>query len=203
MMINNFNPAMPILSSAVNHSQMTAPQQVPPQSAQLLANPIGSFPSASANAGNPGILGLNIMPVFSNMASNIGQIAGNIGQTVNQGMGDMLGAAGQLGAGALYGVINPSLNPLQGINNTQPPQPTQPAYNASRPSPQQILQSVYTGISQALQDLGTLITEHAPAMMTYGSAMGGATAVCSYMAAGMAATGAAMLLNQNHGQVVG
>lgn len=203
MMINNFNPAMPMMPSAVNHSQMTAPQQVPPQNTQLLANPTNLLPPASANAGNSAIIGWNIMPVFSNMASSVGQIAGNIGQTVNQGMGDMLGVAGQLGSGALYGVINPSMNPLQGINNTQPPQPTQPANNASRPSPQQILQSVYTGISQALQDLGALMTEHAPAMMTYGSAMGGATAVCSYMAAGMAATGAAMLLNQNQGQVVG
>lgn len=203
MMINSFNSAMPMMPSAVNQPQMMAPQQVAPQNTQLLGTPASPPSSAGANMGSPAIIGWNLTPVFSNMASSVGQMAGNMGQTLNQGVGNALGGFGQLGAGALSSVMGPSMNLLQGLNSTQPPQATQSAYSASRPSPQQILQSVYTGVSQALQDLGSLMTEQAPAMMTYGGAMAGATGVCSYMAAGMAATGAAMLLNQNHAQVAG
>lgn len=142
--------------------------------------------------------GWNLMPTLSNWTSNVGQMAGNTLQTV----GNSFGSFGQLGAGALFSVVSPSINFLQNLNTQQPVQNTQPTGGITRTTPQQIFQSVSSGANQALQDIGTMFTQNAPAMMAYGGSMAGAGAICPYAGAGMAATGAAMLLSQNHGQSV-
>lgn len=195
MMINNLGASFLMTPPTLNRANSTA-NQFPPTPTLLNSTPPSLSQPIIPNTGNSG--SGSIMPNFGNMASNTGQMVNN----AFQGVGNAFGSFGQLGAGALFSIVAPSISFLQNMNSQQPLQNTQSAGSLSRTSPQQIFQSVTSGANQAFQDLGNLLTQNAPAMMAYGGSMAGAGAICPYAGAGMAATGAAMLLTQNHGQSV-
>lgn len=199
MMINSFGTSMPMMPTSVNRATV-APTQISTQPSLLSAVSPISQPLPSRGTTNAG--GWNLMSTLNNWTSNVGQMAGNTLQTVGNNLGNAFGSFGQLGAGALFSVVSPSINFLQNLNTQRPVQNVQPTGGITQTTPQQIFQSVSSGANQALQDIGTLLTQNAPAMMAYGGSMAGAGAVCPYASAGMAATGAAMLLSQNNGQSV-
>lgn len=192
MMINGFNPGFSMMP--MRSGSQSAP--LARQSVQPAPLPTGN--RMASTLARQSFNETGFLSGFGNLAFGMGQMA----RSATQEFGNLFGSLGQMGGTVISSFSLPSLNafqPTQRGQKIQPPQQDMAMQNTRRTG-QQIFQSVSAGANQAIRDIGGMITENAPAALGFGGAMGSAGAVCTYMCGAMAASGAAMLMNQNHGQ---
>ncbi len=201
MMLNSFSGLMPAMQPS---SIRPAVNQSGPQSASTNSMPPSS---SSANTAMPSIPAM-MLPAFGNWLGNTSQQIGSglqtWGNSVSNGLntlGQITGSFGTTASSWVSGILPTRMNALAPTQQSQPPQAVS-GTEGLRKTGQQIFHSMSNGANQALQDLGNLMTTQTPGMLAFGGGMMGAGGVCAYMCGGMAASGAAMLLNQNHGHSV-
>jgi len=110
----------------------------------------------------------------------------------NAGMNASTPLSGPMPTPPVFQVAQPQF--IQPTNSVNPP-----AY--VRPTAQQIVRNVGQGFSQGLQTFSNLVQQHGPMMASVGAGLAGAGAVCPFLGGALAATGGAMLAQQNQNQV--
>lgn len=139
-----------------------------PQPVLTQAQPLTSQASGAAGFGNwfsPVMQSIgNAYPTMAASVMNTGQAAGRF---LSQGAGF---------------IMNGFNNMMSGVAAMQPRFNIQPLYSISAPqSLSQIGQQMGTGAKLALQQMGGMLTEHAPAALAFGGAVAASTGVCAFM----------------------
>lgn len=112
-----------------------------------------------------------------------------------QGAMSAFGGIGQASFGFMQGLMTPGWAQGPSLAPIAMPQLSWPGFiSVQNPSGiRQIATDMGFGARKALEALGGVLVENAPAVLTFAGTMAASTAVCSFMGGTMAATGAVML----------